>query len=74
MANLEECTLYDRKNQTNSYNFLRIKQVHALDSSVSFKPTLVDIALLIDMLALSAVFILPSSCRHKKKYQATYFY
>ena len=52
MASSEVCTLYDRKNQTNSYNFLRIKRVHALDSSVSFKPTFVDIALLIDMLAL----------------------
>ena len=47
MANSEVCTLYDCKNQINSYNFLRIKRVHALDPSVSFKPTSVDIHLLI---------------------------
>ena len=52
MANSEVCTLYDRKNQTNAYNFLRIKRVHALNSSVSFKPTSVDFDLFIDMLAL----------------------
>ena len=45
-------TLYDRKNQTNSYNFLRIKRVHAMDSSVSFKITSVDFDFLIDMLVL----------------------
>ena len=40
--------LYDYRNQTNSYyNFLRIKRVHALDSSVSFKPTSVDFDFLI---------------------------
>ena len=52
MANLEVCTLYDRKNRTNSYNFLRIKQVNALDSSVSFKSTFVDIAVVINLLFL----------------------
>ena len=52
MANFEVCTLYDRKKWTNSYDFLRIKRVHALVSSVSFKPTFVDFTLVIDMLAL----------------------
>ena len=52
MANSEECTLYDRKNQTNAYDFLRIKRVHALDSSVSFKSTFVDIASVIDLIFL----------------------
>ena len=46
------CTLYDHKNQTSSYDFLRIRRVHALDSSVSFKPILIDFTLVIDMLAL----------------------
>ena len=55
------CTLYDRKNQTNQYDFLRIKRVHALDSSVSFKPAFVDLTLVIDMLALLQ-FSLPWSC------------
>ena len=52
MASSEVCTLYDRKNQTNPYNFLQIKRVRALDSSVSFKPIFVDFTLLIDMLPL----------------------
>ena len=43
------CTLYDRKNRTNSYDFLRIKQVHAVDLSDSFKPMFVVIAFIIDM-------------------------
>ena len=51
MASSEVCTLYDRKNQTNSYNFLRIKRVHALDSSVSFKPTSVDFTIVLHMLS-----------------------
>ena len=55
MKNLTRCTLYDRKNRTNSYDFLRIKRVHALDSSVSFTPISVDVAFVIDMLALSAI-------------------
>ena len=45
-------TSYDRKNQTNSYDFLRITRVHALLLSVSFKPIFVDFTLLIDMLSL----------------------
>ena len=52
MANSEVCTLYDRKNWTNLYNFLRIIRVHALLLSISFKPIFVDFTLLIDMLAL----------------------
>ena len=55
MANSEECTLYDHKNQTNSYDFLRIKRVHALLLSVSFTPIFVDFTPVISMLALSAV-------------------
>ena len=55
MASLEVCTLYDRKNQTNSYDFLRIKRVHALLLSVSFKPIFVDSTLVIDMLVLLQV-------------------
>ena len=51
MANSEGCTSYDRKNRTNSYNFLRIKRVHVLDSSVSFKPTSVDFAIVLHMLS-----------------------
>ena len=47
MANSEVCTLYDLKTQINPYDFSQINRVHALDSSVSFKPTSVDIALLI---------------------------
>ena len=62
MANSEVCTLYDRKNRTNSYNFLLITRVHALLHSVSFKSTFIDFALVIDILALSADFILPLSC------------
>ena len=49
MANLEVCTLYDRKNRTNSYNFLRIIRVDALLLSVSFKPISDDFTLVIDM-------------------------
>ena len=62
MANSEVCTLYDRKNRTNSYDFLLITRVHALLHSVSFKSTFIDFALVIDILALSADFILPLSC------------
>ena len=52
MVNSEEHTLYDRKNRTNSYDFLRIKRVHALLRSVSFKPIFVDFTPLIDMLLM----------------------
>ena len=52
MANSEVCTLYDCKNQTNSYNFLRIKRVHAFLLSVSFKPIFVVIASLYAKLGL----------------------
>ena len=38
MRNLTRCTLYDRKNRTNSYDFLQIKGVHTLLQSVSLKP------------------------------------
>ena len=44
------CTLYDRKNRTNSYDFLRIKQVHAVDSSVFSQPIFAVIAFIIDMI------------------------
>ena len=54
---IRRCTLYDRKNQTNSYDFLQIKRVHALDSSVSFKPTFVYFTIVFHMLALLAVLI-----------------
>ena len=50
MANSEECTLYDHKNQTNPYDFLRIKRVNALDASVSFKLTFVYFAIVLHML------------------------
>ena len=48
------CTLYDRKIELNSYDFLQIKRVHALLLSVSFnfKPIFVDFNIVIDMLAL----------------------
>ena len=46
------CTLYDRENQCNSYDFLRINRVHALLLSVSFKPIFVDIAFVIDLIFL----------------------
>ena len=52
MANSKGCTSYDFKNQTNSYNFLRIKRVDASFLSVSFKPAFVDFTLVIDMLVL----------------------
>ena len=52
MANSEVCTLYDRKNQTNSYDLLRIERVHALLLSVSLKPIFVDSTLVIDMISL----------------------
>ena len=52
MANSEVCTLYDCKNQTNSYDFLRTELVHALLLSVSFKPTFVVVDSINDMLAL----------------------
>ena len=44
MAISEVYTLYDRKNQTNSYDFLQIKRVHALLLSVFLKPNFVVIA------------------------------
>ena len=43
------CTLHDRKNETNSCDFLRIKQVHALLLFVSSKPIFDDFTLVIDM-------------------------
>ena len=42
--NSTRCTLYGRKNRTNSYDFLRITRVNALLLSVYFKPVFVDIA------------------------------
>ena len=50
MANSEVCTLYDRKNQTNAYDFLQITQVHALLLSVSFKPILVYFSIVLHIL------------------------
>ena len=50
IANSEVCTLYDHENRNNSYDFLLITRVHALLLSVSFKPTFIDFALVIDML------------------------
>ena len=47
MANLEVGTLYDCKNQTKSYDFLRTARVHALLLSISFKPIFVDLTPLI---------------------------
>ena len=61
MANSEVCTLYDRKNRTNPYDFLQIKRVHALLISVSLKPNFVDFTLVIDLLFLLQ-FSLPWSC------------
>ena len=49
MANSEVCTLYDRKNRTNSYDFLLITRVHDLLLSVSIKPIFDDFTLVIDM-------------------------
>ena len=46
MANLEACTLYVRKNRTNSYNFLQINPVHASWYTFSIDPVNVIIALL----------------------------
>ena len=43
------CTLYDCKNQTNSYNFLQITRVHALLLSVAFKLIFDDFTLVINM-------------------------
>ena len=67
MVNSKVCTLYDCKSQTNSYNFLRIKRVDALLLSVSFKPIFVDVAVVIDMLALSAI-------HHRRVCILFYFY
>ena len=50
MANSEVCTLYDRKNQTNAYDFLQITRVHALLLSVSFKPILVYFSIVLHIL------------------------
>ena len=57
---------YNRKNQTNSYNFLQIKRVHVhvLSCSVSFKPSLVYFALL-------TALVLSSHGSDDKKYVAT---
>ena len=55
MKNSTSCKLYDYKNRTNPYDFLQITQVHALLLSVSMKPIFVDVAGVIDMLALSAI-------------------
>ena len=55
MANSEVCTLCDRKNLTNSYDFIQITQVYALSLSIFFKPIFVDVAIVIDMLSLSAI-------------------
>ena len=57
IKNSEVCTLYDCKNRTNSYDFLRITWVYALSLSASFKPIYVVFAILFDMPALSAVLI-----------------
>ena len=68
MANLEVGTLYDCKNQTNSYDFLQIARVHALLLSVSFKPTYyIDFTLVIDMLARSLLFFVAIVKQNKKK-------
>ena len=62
--NLICCTLYDRKNRINSYDFLRITRVHALLFSISFKPIfVVDSTLVINMLSLLQ-FSMPSPRRY----------
>ena len=61
------CTLYDRKNRTNSYDFLRITRVHALLLSVSLKPAYIYFTPVIDMLALSVVLIFSSSIRLNRR-------
>ena len=53
---IRRCTLYGHKNQTSSYDFSQINGIHALDSSVSFKPIFVDFTLVI-YANLVAVFI-----------------
>ena len=52
MANLEVCTLYNRKNRIILYDFLQIIRVHSLMLPVSFKPIFVDFTHVIDMLVL----------------------
>ena len=52
---IRRCTLYDRKHQTNSYDSLRIKRVHALESSVSFKPIFILFDSVLYVLALLAI-------------------
>ena len=58
MAHSEERTLYDRKNQTNSYDFLWITWVHALNSFVSFKPNFVDFTLVFDIQLICLAYFL----------------
>ena len=64
---IRRCILYDRKNRTNSYDFLQITRVYALLLSVSFKPIFVVVAFVIDMLALSAI-------HHRRVCILFYFY
>ena len=72
MANSEVRTLYDRKNRINAYDCLRITRVHALDSSVSFKPSFVDVALVIHMLSRIVQFSYCHRCVvHEKKLLTT---
>ena len=62
-------TLYDRKNQTNSYDFLRINRVHALLLFISSKPLFNDFTHVCNQYASSPSSSLsPSSIFFKKIY------
>ena len=61
MENSEVCTLYDHKISTTETSCMMLAVYYALLLSVSFKPIFVDLAFVIDMLALLQ-FSLPWSC------------
>ena len=55
MANLEVCTLYNRKNRIILYDFLQIIRVHSLLLFVSSKSTYIIFGTLLYVLALFAI-------------------
>ena len=57
MKNITRCTLHDHKNVTTKTSCAILAVCYASDSSVSFEPTFVDFAFVLDALDLLTILI-----------------
>ena len=57
MKNITRCTLHDHKNLTTKTSCAILAVCYASDSSVSFEPTFVDFAFVLDTLDLWTILI-----------------